>query len=557
MEKTLKIMSRYTAIAYFFIVFILGASIYKDYGISVDEEFHRMMGFYWLKYIIDFLPNNEFSENFYQIYNNINVVGFNFNELNPQNLIYGVIFDLPICFIEVLFNVLEPNKIFHLRHMFTFLIFFISLIFFYQLLLERFNDKLALLGTTALVLSPRIFGNSFFNNKDIIFMSLFLIAIYYFYKILKKVNLKNIIYFSLFCAVATAARGIGIAIIIFFISFFILSSISNKKYFKKNIGYYMLSIFLYFLFTIILWPYLWSNPLNNFLYAIQALSNYPHEYYILYDSKIIKTVNIPWHYLFKWMFISTPFLYQILFIIGFFLVGKKLTINFLNIKDDKKLKKIDDLWTNVNEKFDINLFLLITAFLFLIIKSNSTLYTGWRHIYFLYPLMIYFSIFSVNEIIKLFKHNQKIKKLLLYTAIVYFIFISLVMYKIHPYQNLYFNNFAGKEVHRKYEVDYWGLANVKFLKQVLSLEKNNSEIINIATASWMPIVRSFNFLTPTERKKINLVGQEYQKADYIFNNFIYEVNININDKYEIPLNFEVIDDFSYKNVKIYEIYKKK
>ena len=171
--------------------------------------------------------------------------------------------------------------------------------------------------------------------------------------------------------------------------------------------------------------------------------------------------------------------------------------------------------------------------------------------------MIYFSIFSVNEIIKLFKHNQKIKRLLPYTAIVYFIFISLVMYKIHPYQNLYFNNFAGKEVHRKYEVDYWGLANVKFLKQVLSLEKNNSEIINIATASWMPIVRSFNFLTPTERKKINLVGQEYDKADYIFNNFIYEVNININDKYEIPLNFEVIDDFSYKNVKIYEIYKKK
>ena len=68
MEKTLEILSRYTATAYFFIILILGASIYKDYGISVDEEFHRMIGFYWLKYIIDFLPNNEFSENFYQIY---------------------------------------------------------------------------------------------------------------------------------------------------------------------------------------------------------------------------------------------------------------------------------------------------------------------------------------------------------------------------------------------------------------------------------------------------------------------------------------------------------
>lgn len=557
MKKMYYNNKKFLASAYFLLIFLLGLSIYKDYGISVDEEFHRMMGFYWLKYIIDFFPNSEFSENFNLIYNNINVVGFNFNDLNPQNLIYGVIFDVPISFIEVLFNILEPNKIFQLRHLFTFLIFFISLIFFFKLLSERFDEKLAYLGTTALILSPRIFGNSFFNNKDIIFMSLFLIAIYFFFKILNKVNLINIFYFSLFCAIATAARAIGIVIIIFFILFFILSSISNKSYLKENIHYYIISISLYILFTIILWPYLWSDPLNNFLYAIQALSNYPHEFYILYDSKFVKTVNIPWHYLFKWIFISTPFLYQVLFIIGFFFVGVKLTNNFLNIKEEKKNNKSDDLWVNVNEKFDVILFLLITIFFFLIIKSNSTLYTGWRHIYFLYPLMIYLAIYSINKISEMLKNKPKIKQLLRNVIIAYFIFISFTMYKIHPYQNLYFNNFAGKEIHKKYEVDYWGLANVKFLKQVLSIEKNNSTMINIATASWMPIVRSFNFLTPEERKKINLVGQEYDKADYIFNNFIYEVNININDKYQIPLNFELIDDFSYKNVKVYEIYKKK
>ena len=125
MKKMYYNNKKFLASAYFLLIFLLGLSIYKDYGISVDEEFHRMMGFYWLKYIIDFFPNSEFSENFNLIYNNINVVGFNFNDLNPQNLIYGVIFDVPISFIEVLFNILEPNKIFQLRHLFTFLIFFV------------------------------------------------------------------------------------------------------------------------------------------------------------------------------------------------------------------------------------------------------------------------------------------------------------------------------------------------------------------------------------------------------------------------------------------------
>lgn len=556
MKNPMYYLNRYVSIGYFSIIFIIGLAIYKDYGISVDEEFHRMMGFYWLKYIVDFLPNSSFTNNFYEVYNTINVTGFNFNELKSQNLIYGVIFDLPMCFLEVVFNVINTESIFYLRHFFTFLIFFISLIFFYKLLSERFSDKLAYIGTTCLILSPRIFGNSFFNNKDIIFMSLFLIAIYFYYKVLKKVSFKNIFLFSLFCALTTAARGMGVIIIIFSIIFFILSSISNKKYFSKNILNYFLSIIIYVTLTILLWPYLWSSPITNFIYSIQALSNYPHEFYFLYESNFIKTTNVPWHYLFKWISISTPFLYQIFFIFGFVLIGKKLFINFINIDEIKKTNNKDDLWSNVNEKFDINILLFIIFFFFMIIKSSATLYTGWRHIYFLYPLIIYISVFSFEKLLHLIKNKKLIKKTLLTSLICYFLFVLIQIYKIHPYQNLYFNSFAGNEIHKKYEVDYWGLANIKFLKKVLSYETNKASKINIAIASWMPVVRSMNFLSLEERNKINFVGQEYEKADYIFNNFIYEVNININDKYNIPLNFELIDVFSYKNFKIYEIYKK-
>ena len=37
---------------------------------------------------------------------------------------------------------------------------------------------MAFIGTTFLLLSPRIFADSFYNNKDIIFLSFFIINIY-------------------------------------------------------------------------------------------------------------------------------------------------------------------------------------------------------------------------------------------------------------------------------------------------------------------------------------------------------------------------------------------
>ena len=34
--------------------FLIGMFTFRDYGISIDEEFHRSSGFYWLNYILSF-----------------------------------------------------------------------------------------------------------------------------------------------------------------------------------------------------------------------------------------------------------------------------------------------------------------------------------------------------------------------------------------------------------------------------------------------------------------------------------------------------------------------
>ena len=72
-----------------------------------------------------------------------------------------------------------------------------SLLYFtiYKLLLNRFsNINIALVGTLFYVLSPWIYASSFFNNKDLVFLSLKTIALYYCFKSLEKINYKNLIF---------------------------------------------------------------------------------------------------------------------------------------------------------------------------------------------------------------------------------------------------------------------------------------------------------------------------------------------------------------------------
>ena len=126
----------------------------------------------------------------------------------------------------------------------------------------------------------------------------------------------------------------------------------------------------------------------------------------------------------------------------------------------------------------------------------------------------------------------------------------------HPYQNVYFNELFKKNVHEKFEIDYWGLSGKKFLKDILLLEKDKN-IIKIAVAGFLPLERSLKLLDKEQRKKIKIIGQDFQNADYIYSNFISEVDKNFNDKYQIPVNFTKIDKFVLNEVLLYEIYRKK
>ena len=227
MVKKENYISKKISFALFSIFFFIGVLTVKDYGVAGDEEFHRWSGFYWLNYILNFTSFEELNS---IVTNKLKSMGDYTLPTVEDNPFYGVIFDLPLALMEILFGIEDPKNYFYLRHLLNFCLFFVGTIFFYKLLLNRFsNYSIALIGTLFFVLSPRIYAHSFFNTKDIVFLSLLSIALYYCFKTIEKESYKNLLIFSFFAAICTSSRILGIFLPVSFVIFYALSFLSGNR----------------------------------------------------------------------------------------------------------------------------------------------------------------------------------------------------------------------------------------------------------------------------------------------------------------------------------------
>ena len=145
-----------------FITSIIGFNIINDYGIGIEEHFQRKSGFYWLNYILNFTNLDFLSLRVSEKLNEINSFTPNLFPIEKVPY-YGVIFDLPLAFIEIIFEINQPQNYFRIRHITMFVISLIGAFTFYKIILNRFNDFfVANFGFLIFIFLPRIFGSIFF-----------------------------------------------------------------------------------------------------------------------------------------------------------------------------------------------------------------------------------------------------------------------------------------------------------------------------------------------------------------------------------------------------------
>ena len=147
---------------------------FNNFGVAQDEYFSRSFGFINLNYI-----GNIFSPELTEKLKLNKVIP----ELHDYIFSYysGAFFDSTAAALEIIFNFEDKKNQFLLRHFLISLFFFFSLVYFYRLILRIFrNWKIAIIGVLIIFLTPRIFADSFYNNKDILFMSCNIFSVFYY-----------------------------------------------------------------------------------------------------------------------------------------------------------------------------------------------------------------------------------------------------------------------------------------------------------------------------------------------------------------------------------------
>ena len=524
---------------FFLTFFSVGIFIFSDYAVTPDEPLHRENGLISLKYIFSLfftnLTSNELVINIPNLY-------------NDWRKTYGTLFDLPFAFIEFFFE-LNIEKIFLLKLFSFFIIYFISTIFFFLLIKKNLNSKkIAIMGVLILISSPRIFSHSFYNSKDILFLSLMIMAAYFCLELLKNYNFKNLFISCLLCAFASNIRIIGIYLPLLTLIFYYFSNKRSDS--ETNINFFLKFFSLFFLILYLIWPFLWLNPLENFLLILKESAAYPNnwKYKMLYLGNYINPENIPWHYFFVWFLSTTPIIFLLFIFYGLYIFLKKYLKFFLNIDLNKDVQ----LWKNKDQMVNLFIFLCFFIPIFFVITLNSTLYNGWRHLFFVYPFLIYIGMFGL---VKILDNNKSLKNVFYSIIIVQIISNFYFIYSSHPVQNIYFNFISKPFIKGNLPIDYWGSGNKKTIDFLMSKKKNFS----ISTSSFTPLVSLKYSNKDYYGKNIKFFGTQSNlknKSDYIFTNYHYNRNPKHMDKYKIPKSYKSYYKLIISGITVNEVFAK-
>jgi hypothetical protein len=479
---------------FFILIFGFGINIYNDYGISFDEPVSRDNGGISLKYVLD-LINKNIAKNDVELQK----YKIPLNEYRDKD--YGVFFDMPIFAIERILGINESRNQYLLRHFFTFIFYFVSIFYIYRIISKTYNWKWGLLGSLLYVSSPRIFAESFYNNKDIVFMSACVFCIYTLLKFIENNSFKNALIHAIVTAISIDIRIAGLMFPLMTVTLVGIKAIYENNW-KRKTYLNLFYLTFVFLFVILFWPWLWEDPAKRFLEALKNMSNFRWDNFNLYMGNYIRAKNLPWHYLPVWISITIPFLYIIFTVIG---VGRVLILICRKNYRETLLKK------HSLEIIALGIFLCP---IIISILLNSTIYDGWRQFYFIFPSLILLCISGIYYVYGLF--NYKVLKFCL--ICIFLINVTYLVYwsvKNHPYQNVYFNFIASERWSEKFDADYWGLTNYNGIKNILI--SDDRPIIKIGAIGYTSIHQSISFLPVQE--KVRIIVADEKDADYLITNY--------------------------------------
>lgn len=483
--------------------FILGCVIFDDYGCGPDEGIERQTSLVNFRYTIERLqlPVPDSWTRFLSYLPDLK---------EYRDRYYGTALHQPLVLIEAFADFELPPVVFYrLRHFYVFLNWYAATIAFYLLLEKRFRSALpALVGWLILVLTPRFFAESFYNNKDILFAAWTIFSLYAIDRWTERETIASALIAGLILALTVNTRLNGLAYYAIAVCFAFVSVLTDRKNAKAaalQIGVLTLS---FLLVLILITPNLWEAPFRTFAETFQFSADHPNHSADgnLYFGNLVDASKSK-SYLIVWILLTTPTIYLGLALIGGVFFVKEMVRHRLILNQFEGNYRRDALVLSVG-----------LAPLLYIILRQVTVYNTWRHCYFAYPTIVYFAAISFSKIEKGIRslRRQKLRRATAFAAA--FALAAVLGNNIawiarnHPYQFAYFAPIVRARA-ESFSGDYWGIATRQLLEAIVTRDPSPWIQVNHLYTQTGSINRG-NLADP-DRARLDLSYEISDDTDYI------------------------------------------
>ena len=436
---------------------IAGLAIVDDYGVSLATKNQRVVTPNAINYVLHGDPT------LLQI---------------DADRFYGLAFDLPLLLLtERVLGLEDPRQVYLARHVLTHLFFLIGGFCCYLLALRLSGDRLvALLVMLLFLLSPRLYAHSFFNSKDGVFASAFVMALLFASRAFDKDSVGAYRWGGIAAGLLIHLRIMGavlFAIVLLFRAWawFRAEGRETRRRVVATTGVFVLWGGLVLFISL---PYLWGDPAGRLAEYWMALADHPNIVFELFRGETVSSAALPWDYVLHWFAISQPPVTLLLGLLGLVALGLAAGGVFRRGAEDGPGAACvggDEL------RFGVLLGTCFALPLVAFALLRPTTYDGWRHFHFLHGpfcLLATFALMGLRQLSARGLRKGWVGGAVCALTAAGLGAAALEMAQIHPNQHLYFNFLVDRKtsewLNEHYEMDYWDMALRQGYEHILRRE---------------------------------------------------------------------------------------
>ena len=193
----------------------------------------------------------------------------------PHDKYYGIAFELPLLLLERGLGLEDPRHVYLLRYLMTHGFFLVGG-FCCSLLVYRLSNNrgLALVALLLFVVQPRLYAHSFFNSKDLPFLSMFMVTLCLTHRAFRKETVGAFLLCGVSVGILTNLRIMGVML---YPAVLALRGLDMAQAAREKRKHVLVTGAVFALAgpgtLTALSPYLWSNPLE-FATAVQTSAHH-------------------------------------------------------------------------------------------------------------------------------------------------------------------------------------------------------------------------------------------------------------------------------------------